>query len=146
MAGEASKKADQRQTIRFQFDDMSNLNEGTRMDASREKVKVVSRLFEILRKRFEDFECGVYPYWMYFDQKRWTDEKEFENESISKCTSHFATALSFTVYYKAKVLVEGKMLTRYVSIWIKRAETVDILKHILTYKRTEFPNVCFFWK
>ena len=35
------------------------------------------------------------------------------------------------------------MLTRYVSIWIKRAETVDIWKHILTYKRTEFPNVCF---
>ena len=29
------------------------------------------------------------------------------------------------------------------SLSSKRAETVEILKHILTYKRTEFPNVCF---
>ena len=52
------------------------------MDANREKVKV-SRLCEILRKRIQDFECGVYPLMAVFDQKRRNlDMNPFQNLQV----------------------------------------------------------------
>ena len=61
---------------------------------------------------------------------------------ILELESHFKATLSVSGYDKTKVLREWKMLRNYVKIWLKKSETADLWKHILTHKRKVFPNVC----
>lgn len=136
------KKADQRKTIRFEFQGMKHLSDHTRMEASSEKIKVIGDLWEILKERFRDFEHGIYPLISVFGPKNWTDEKEFGCTMISELASHFTTTPSVAGYEKTKVLGEWKMLRNCVKEWLKKPQTADLWKFILTHKRKEFPNAC----
>ena len=133
IAGEALKKADQCKTIRFEFQGMKHLSDHRRMEASSEKIKVIGNLCEILKERLKDFEHGIHPLISVFDPKNWKEEKEFGCTMILELASHFKTTLSVAGYDKTKFLNEWKMLQKFITIWLKKSETADLWKHILTH-------------
>lgn len=140
--GDALKAKNDRRFVSLDFEEMSHLNNESRLKASDAKRNVISSLATLLKDRFKDFDNGVYAAMSFFDPKNWTDEKDYGNDAIVTFANHFQTTLAVTSYDSSKVLREWRMLRNYVKVWFRKVEAEDLWKKIINFKRDEFPNVC----
>ena len=131
-----------RGVVRFQFDDMRYLNEESRVRASNEKQRVLASLSTMLRNRFDDFNNDLYQTMSFFDPKHWKDEKDYGNDAIVKFATHFQSTLEIAGYDSTQVLKEWRMLRNYAKVWLKNVSPEEVWKKIISFKKSEFPNVC----
>ena len=81
---------------------------------------------------------------IWFDPKKWTDDKDFGFEELKSFATHFATPLGEASYDASKVNSEFKRFRLFVKTHYSATEldAKKNWKHALLHQRGEFPNLC----
>ena len=143
------KKPANRETIKIDLCDFTHLNESSLEKAAKAKKEMTDNLIMMLEQRFSSFEESVFKNMEWLDPKNWSDEHEYGHDQIQAFANHFSILVANTAYESNKVLHEWKRFRIFVKANYQRDLMEDktnakkIWKHILNYRRKEFPHLCF---
>ncbi|XP_057295467.1 zinc finger protein 862-like [Hydractinia symbiolongicarpus] len=140
---DSHKENANKQRITIELKNFTYLNEDSVNSAIGKKKDVCNSLKELLEAKFADFQEPVLKSMIWFDCRRWpTDDKSFGFDKIKEMYFHFKQPLDFNGYDEVVALCEWRSLRSFVKANHSGEEPLSVWKTVLTFKRTEFPNLC----
>ena len=146
--GHMLKRPANRENVSIDFVGFTNLNDTSLKKAANAKKEMADNLIETLQTRFSSFGDSVFENLRWIDPKNWLDDREYGRDQIQGFADHFKVPLGVTNYDPSKVLHEWKRFRIFVTANHKidllqgKTGAKKILKQVLNYRRSEFPNLC----